>query len=112
MSGIDVAEGDNVFAAELFEIGCALAADAYASDVEFAAWWCFSIEPEDVARDDHEGGGGDGRGAEESAAGEREPLTVRCLRNAPLTPHPLPIGWGEGDDNLAVMSFSLDSLFT
>src|SRR5437763_16310835 len=40
MSGIDVAKSDNVFAAELFEIGCALAADADASDVEFAAGWC------------------------------------------------------------------------
>jgi len=54
--GVDVAEGDNIFAAELFEVGCALTTNANAGNVEFFAGWSFSVEAENVAWDDHEGG--------------------------------------------------------
>lgn len=54
MRGIYVAQSDNVFAAELFEIDTALAADADAGDVELFAGWDFSIKAENVAWNDHE----------------------------------------------------------
>lgn len=66
--GVDVADGNDVFAAELFEIDSALAANADAGNVEFFAGRSFSVEAEDVAGNDHEGGGGDGCGAEEGSA--------------------------------------------
>lgn len=56
VGGVDVAESDNVFVAELFQIVCTLAADADAGDVEFVVWRCASVEAEDVAGDDHESG--------------------------------------------------------
>jgi hypothetical protein len=67
--GVDIAQGDDVFAAELFEIVRALAADADPGDVNFFTWRSFSVEAEDVAGDDREGGG-DGGVAEKGAPGK------------------------------------------
>jgi len=65
---VDVAQGDDIFAAELFEVGCALASNADSGNVDFFAWRSLSVETENVARNDHEGRRGCGCGAKEGTA--------------------------------------------
>src|SRR5207249_2904351 len=63
---VHVAQGDDVFTVELFEVPAALATDAYSSDVEFAVGRGFARPAQYCGSKDHEGG--EGRGAAEEIA--------------------------------------------